>query len=260
MIRNAKHKTIFLLGGYDLEMLTIREILEKKGLALKDNKLEWSSALLSNYKDIFTSDSEMYDCIYGIELSEDIAPPVNYKRIDHHNDMVHMPSSLEQIAGIIGVELNRFEQLIAVNDSRFIPGLQSMGASEEEIDLIRRADRNAQGVTEEDELLAQKSIQENFRKEKDIAIIRSFGQKFSPITDYMFDKEARLLIYTDNKLCYYGPGTHTLSQHFKAMIQKKKAYTGGGENGFFGIAENVLTPTEIENGLVDEIINLLSHG
>lgn len=34
-------KILFLLGGYDLEMVTIKHILDDKGLSYHNNKLSW---------------------------------------------------------------------------------------------------------------------------------------------------------------------------------------------------------------------------
>ena len=44
-----KSKSIFLLGGHDLDMLTIRELLDKYEIVYKDKNLTRSSKL-SDYK------------------------------------------------------------------------------------------------------------------------------------------------------------------------------------------------------------------
>ena len=57
-------------------------------------------------------------------------------------------------------------QLVAANDSRYIPGMIKLGASREEIDDIRRADRAAQGVSEgDDERLAEESLKKRISPE-----------------------------------------------------------------------------------------------
>lgn len=61
---------LFLIGGYDLEMLEIIKILEEKGLQYVDKKLSWG-AKLSAYKDFFDLDGTFV----GIELVEDVKPP-----------------------------------------------------------------------------------------------------------------------------------------------------------------------------------------
>ena len=44
-------KKVFLLGGYDLEMLEIKKILDSKNVEYKDKNLSWG-AKLSDYQDI----------------------------------------------------------------------------------------------------------------------------------------------------------------------------------------------------------------
>jgi len=97
-------KILFFLGGYDLEMITIKDILELNNLKYIDKNLSWGTKL-SNYKD----ELEKYQdyTIYGVELEQDITPPKNYIQIDHHNQNFNKPSSIEQVAKILGIELNR---------------------------------------------------------------------------------------------------------------------------------------------------------
>lgn len=93
---------IFLLGGHDLEMQAIRELLDKLRIRYADKKLGWGNALLSEYRDILDEYAGKPDCtIYGIELKEDVPPPSNYVRIDHHNDFIDRPSSIEQVLSVL---------------------------------------------------------------------------------------------------------------------------------------------------------------
>jgi hypothetical protein len=67
----------FLIGGSDLEMLTIRRILTTNGFAEGENTadlhLQWG-AKLSGYKAFFNNKQTFV----GIELTQDIDPPPNY--------------------------------------------------------------------------------------------------------------------------------------------------------------------------------------
>ena len=69
----------------------------------------------------------------GIELTEDIVPPPTYIRIDHHNELSDRPAAIVQVAALFGVELDRWQLLVAANDARYIPGMLEMGATDEEI-------------------------------------------------------------------------------------------------------------------------------
>ena len=64
-------KKVFLLGGYDLEMLEIKKILDSENVEYKDKNLSWENANLSAYEqelELYNDDS----IIYGIELEIDM--------------------------------------------------------------------------------------------------------------------------------------------------------------------------------------------
>lgn len=251
-----KNAYLFLLGGHDLEMIEIRNILDHEKLPYIDRNLKWG-ARLSEYNDMVYSE----DIIpVGIELIRDITPPENYIEIDHHNDKPAFPSSIEQIATLLNIELSFYQKLIAANDRGYIPAMIEMGASPDQIMEIRLEDRKAQGVTEADEILAEKSIQSNLKVESDITIIEAETKKFSAITDRRFGLDKKLLIFTSDNLCFYGPGVKLLTGKFAELIRQNKAYTGGGPAGFFGIPENVFSPEGIKNIFIPEIIKIVSHG
>jgi len=75
---DAKHKKenfIFFLGGYDLEMITIREILEENEQEYIDKNLKWG-AKLSEYKDKL-AELHHNEIPVLIELTLDIPAPKN---------------------------------------------------------------------------------------------------------------------------------------------------------------------------------------
>lgn len=252
----GKPHSIFLLGGYDLEMITIKQMLEEKSDCMVfDNHLQWDNAKLSAYHNILSCYTECD--IYGIELQEDIPAPANYHRIDHHNDWYGKPSSLEQVSNLLGIELNRFQQLAAANDKGYIPAMKALGASKDEIDEIRRKDRAAQGVTEKDETLAEKAIAMNLNKYKNITVVKAFSSHFSPICDRLFPYH-RLLIYTDAEWMFYGEGTTELIMLLDKDIRSKKVFHGGGNNGYIGTVQNAYGKKEIEQ-FVNKIIKKNEH-
>jgi len=230
-------KRIFLLGGYDLEMKSIKKLLDRYSQKYIDHNLSWG-AKLSSYRHDITNNNYIY---IAIELIEDIKSPKNYISIDHHNDMQHKKSSLEQVANMLGVKLTRKEKLIALNDSGYIPAMREYGATSDEIDEIRKKDRKAQGVSKEDEKLAIDSIA-NRKKENGILIIEALTPKFSAIVDRLYGED--ILIYNDNKLNYYGKNVEKVVNKFKDLVDQKKAYYGGGF-GFFGLSEGSFTKEEI---------------
>jgi hypothetical protein len=244
-------KYIFLLGGHDLEMTEIRNILEQHQIAYRDNNLAWG-AKLSSYKDEF-DDEHIY---VGVELIADCKLPKHYLEIDHHNTKSNLPSSIEQVANLLGIELNRRHNLIAANDKGYIPAMIAMQATPDEIETIRILDRKAQGVTAIDEQLGERSIQQNRCDEKGVIIIQSLTSKFSVIADRLFPSN-KLLIYSDHELTYYGKGVSLLIQEFENLITKKIAFYGGGIDGFFGIVHGYLSCGELKE-LKSRIVEIIT--
>lgn len=246
-------KRIFLLGGNDLEMTTIKNLLVNAGEQFETHDLRWDNAKLSSYEKTLEEYGNSPDYqIYGVELNEDIPHPDNYVRIDHHNDFANKPSSLEQVATLLGLAMDRHMQLVAANDSRYIPGMIKLGASREEIDDIRRADRAAQGVSEgDDERLAEESLKSCKGDASNLYVVKSLTSKFSTICDRMYPYR-RLLIYNDDVAEFYGEGVNDLTSLFKSELDAKKMYHGGGDSGYLGTVSGAYSKEEI-SGIVDKI-------
>jgi hypothetical protein len=238
---------LFLLGGHDLEMLEIKRLLDQQGADYVDRNLGWG-AQLSAYQDILGDDDHEDRNIVGIELGEDLAPPKNYTRIDHHNDFDGKPAAILQIVDLLGLHPTRWQALVGANDSGFIPAMQAMGATTEEIIAVRAADRKAQGLTKKDWRMAEESIARNSKMESEVIIVKALPGmlNFTPFTDQLYGKTDRLLCYTDSKLTYYWQGVGQLAQVFAKEIAQGIAYQGGGEDGYFGLAEGK-APGKIED-------------
>lgn len=240
-------KRIFLIGGYDLEMREILKILEENEEKYIDNKLAWGAKLSDYKKQIEEIDKEF--TIYALELERDIEFEKNIIFIDHHNKDSHKDSTLEQLAELLNIKLTREQKLIAENDKGYIPAMEKYGATKEEISEIRKEDRKYQGVTEEDEKLAEKSILENRKVCNGITIVKSIGKKFSPICDRLYPVD-KLIIYTDDELNYYGKFSKELYEKYENSYE---VYSGGGENGYLGFKKKKLKIEEIKN-IIEEIV------
>jgi len=248
----VKVKYHFLLGGYDLEMVEIRQLLEANLQKFTDLGLSWG-ARLSAYHDLFNDDEHFV----GIELTEDVTLPLHYTSIDHHNENSHRPSAIEQVAELLGIELTRYQLLVAANDSGYIPGMEAMGASKADIEEIRQADRKAQGVTEDDEELAKLSIRENLTQVGALHIVEAKTPRFSAITDRLYPYR-NLLITFRNQLVFYGEGKEKLVKDFYWMISKGQAFHGGNETGFFGLVSDAFSEKETIE-IRNKIIKLLTE-
>ena len=232
---NQQIKKLFLLGGYDLEMVTIKQLLEKRNdCAVADKHLSWNNAFLSAYREELT---RYTDCqIYGIELKEDISAPGNYTPIDHHNDKNGQFTSLEQVASLLGVSMNRFLQLVSANDKGYIPAMKALEASKFEIDDIRRKDRAAQGVTKEDETKANLALKSADISYPGLVFVKTTSSKFSPIIDHLYGAYPyhSYIVYTDTEICTYGPIASLFIRDFQ---DKKELYYGGTGNGYAGLSD-----------------------
>lgn len=248
-----KEQFFFLLGGADLEMQTIREILLREEISFADHHLRWDNALLSSYRKELQEVKEG-QTVYGIELREDILPPACYQAIDHHNGLSYMPCALEQVMEILQLPMNRYEQLVSGNDKAYIPGMLVLGATSKEIATIRLADRKAQGVTNEEEQLAEKAIADNQEFVNGLIIVRALCSRFSPICDRLFPFH-KLLIYTDTEWMYYGKRADEVRSLFFKEFDDGNLFYGGGEQGYVGIKQNVYNKDEILE-MVNQIKNL----
>lgn len=250
-----ENQRLFLLGGHDLEMETVREMLQSRGEVYCDRGLIWSNATLSSYSMEMETFWRQYPdgIIYGVELTDDVcAVSGRYYGIDHHNALSGNPSALEQVMVLLGIRMTRRYELVAANDRRYIPGMLEIGATDEEIRIIRREDRRCQGVTENDEHLAEKSIAENLLVFGNLSVVRSLGPRFSPICDRLFPYHS-LLIYTDAEWMYYGHGARDIRDKYSDAVSLGKVFYGGGDDGYVGSVAYAYSQIEIEN-LVDDMV------
>ncbi len=224
-------------------MLTILHLLqERDDCVVIDKHLDWNTAVLGAYADEI--ESYQNNNIYGIELKEDIPVPHLYHRIDHHGSFENDQSSLEQVATVLGVKLNRFQELVAANDKGYIPAMEALGASEKEIKDIRKEDRAAQGITQEDERLAEHSIKNYLYHRGDLLVVKSETPHFSAICDRLYPYTS-LMVYNDSKWAIYGAAKERAMNYVQDEIKAGKVYYGGGSNGFVGSVDKAYSPDDI---------------
>lgn len=236
-------ENIFLLGGQDLEMREIATLLQEHNCVFYDRQLDWSNATVTAYADLLEKyGPQKKITLYGVELTGETAWE-NYKRIDHHNDLNNSPASIEQIASLLKISLSRYQLLIAANDKGYIPAMQALGATPDEIAKIRREDRAAQGVTPQEEEMAEEAVSTQTVCGEAL-VIYSKSNRFSPICDRLWPYK-KLLIYTNETLCYYGLGKDKLAAYFDSEISVHKMYHGGGPDGYLGTVEGAYTSLEL---------------
>jgi hypothetical protein len=260
-------KSVFFLGGHDLEMATIRDLLDRAAPGrVHDCGLAWG-ARASAYRDEIADALTRGDTPVLVELEDDLGLSTEERAgrvvvIDHHNDRAgaDRPTSLEQVFAHLGLrqeEWTRHFALVSANDKGHIHALKAMGATTEEIVETRAADRAAQGVTPEQEAAVRDAIAHAERRCKGwLTIVRTPHDRSSPVTDLLDPAlggpgyEA-LLVLGPEQVQFFGPGR---------VIGRLRARFPGGyfggelpERGFWGHPTAIDPETILE--IVEEAIN-----
>lgn len=129
----------------------------------------------------------------------------------------------------------RWMELVAANDARYISGMLAIGATQEEINQVRSFDRRAQGITPAQEVEADRAIAEKEVIGR-LTVIHMYHSKTATVADRMFGQHDQLLILSgDGEANFYGDGA--LCAELK---QKFEGWNGGsglgksGENAYWG--------------------------
>lgn len=239
---------VFFLGGRDLEMVTISDLIRAHcgPGAIVDKALGWG-AKASDYA------SEIDQCVKDgkipvlIELVLDIdTMPENAIIIDHHNEHAGFdkPTSLEQVFDLLQcsrTEWIRYFALVAANDRGWVPEMRKIGATDQEVADIRKADRKAQGITAAEESQAEDALAiQGITDQSDIAIVDLPHNRFATVTDRLAQngRTPRILAVRGPKETgLYGPGPV-----IEAFVKKHpNAWYGGAlpDYGFAGVAQQV---------------------
>ncbi|MEW5842465.1 MAG: hypothetical protein AB1775_04300 [Bacteroidota bacterium] len=248
-----KNEYVFFLGGHDAEMYEIKKILEENKISFFDNNLKWG-AKLSDYKTELSKLSSVQIPVL-VELNLDVDYPSNAIVIDHHNEKAgkDKKTSIEQVAELLGVKLNREQELISANDKGCIWGMIDIGATENEIKMIRERDMEQQGVTDQDKEKAKISVDHFLERiSSDMVIVNSLIENTTPITELIYNYYKHIFIITpSNKLSYSGTEQIIRILEDKYTLLKKdnskiETWSGGylPDHGYFG-ANQALDKMEI---------------
>ena len=150
---------VYFLGGADLEMQTIREILDGRQAEYVDRQLVWG-ATASAYELEIRQAVEGGQVPVLIELQPDLAADLLTRcvLIDHHGepDLKDKPTAIEQVTARLGISPQEFAEnrrwaLVAANDRGHVAAMRKLDppATDAEIRTIREADLFAQGITRE---------------------------------------------------------------------------------------------------------------
>lgn len=155
----------FFLGGTDLEMLTIKTLLEQNVPdKIMVRRLSWGAAASSYEVEIDEAFAHGQVPVL-IELLDDVGAVARGAiLIDHHGTRSgkERASALRQVFDLLGMPeaaWTRWFELVEANDVGYIPAMLAMQAGVEEVREVREADRRAQGITPAQEQAADQALQ-----------------------------------------------------------------------------------------------------
>jgi hypothetical protein len=250
-------KLVFFLGGRDLEMVTIRELLEHNAPnRFCDKGLAWG-ARASDYRAEIEAALEQKQTPVLIELAVDFDLPADrIIIIDHHGQRAGStkPTSLHQVFDLLNLsndEWTRWHDLVAANDRGYVPAMLELGATAAEIRAVRFADREAQGVTTEEEAAAEAALRKlQVLADGALSVVTlphahtaAVCDRLEPVLGGMGFEN--LLIESPDQVNFYGKGylVQALNDRFPG------GWYGGDlpERGFWG-HQNLALP-DVENFL-----------
>ena len=215
MKQNLEKKDIYLLWGNDAEMQHIKKKLDKNNQEYIDKNLWWW-ANIEAYNDDIKNILQNWNTPVWIELTW--ANQVEWVvDIDHHNEKAHMPAAIIQVIERLWLKMLMYDELIAANDSWFIPEMESKIDEHKEriteklweewfekvkknlIANVRKKDRFAQWITKEQEGQAEESIKnrEDYYN-WNLTIIRLPHGKWATVTDRLYWTYKNLLILSED--------------------------------------------------------------
>lgn len=243
IIMDTKEK-VFLLWGKDAEMQHIKSIFDEKNIPYIDKWLgRW--AKVEAYADEIKQIVAEWKQPVAIELigaGEGVYFDV--VSIDHHGERAHEKAAILQVLDELRLDASLEDKLIAANDNAYIPGMKKVldeewitdpFEQEKMIRNIRFKDRQAQGITQEQEEQAQEAVNQKERLlDWILTMVRLSHSKCATVTDRLFGQYQNLLVLSwDGEVNFYWDGK--LCEELKTKFEWRNGWSGlgmKGENAF----------------------------
>lgn len=239
-------KIVIVTPVNDGEAIQIKNILENKNIKTLITKQGWGASWANLEPEVKEKIKEFKNKnfkIFGVELQG--TAPEGAVNIDHHkydgDDRSNERSSLEQVADLIGHKLSLFEEFVSANDKGFIPKMIELAKiknlSKEEtqklINEVRLQDRAAQGITPEQEKIAEEAIKEA-EVSDNLTVVRMSHSKTATVCDRLYGGYKNLLVLSeDGEVNFFG-----CQKVIKKLSDLVKGSWSGGDldhdNGFWG--------------------------
>jgi hypothetical protein len=242
-----RSRYLFFLGGQDLEMATIRRLLEAEAPAqLADKGLAWG-ARASDYEAEIRAALAAGKTPVLVELEVDLELPRERVLLaDHHGPRAgkDRPSALRQVFDLLGLPEERWSrwlELVAANDTAYLAGLERAGATAQEMRRVRAADRAAQGVTEADEAAAEEALSRLERRAGGrLLLARLPHGRTAPLVDRLQPQLGgpgfeNLLVLSSGEVNFFGTGDliealdHRFPGGWKGGALPEAGYWGHGD-------------------------------
>lgn len=225
----------FFLGGTDLEMREIERLARKAQSRITDNHLLWGARLSDYSTEVDAAQAEGWTCV-AVELADDMPsqwPARNHLiLIDHHGPKAGGVSSLRQVFNLLELPSacwTRRLALVEANDIGHVAALRAARATEEEIVRIRAEDREAQGVTAEEEEAGRRALAKAEVSANGWTIVRLPHARCATVTDPLATDPrfahlpANVLVCSPKEVNAFGDGD--------AMLALDRSFSGGWIGG-----------------------------
>lgn len=255
----------FFLGGHDLEMLEIADLLREVGLGerIVDHRLAWG-ATLADVAEPMRRAIAAGETAVAIEMQDDPRISMDRSRlilIDHHGPRAgrDAPSALRQVYELVGrprgAEWTRRRALVEANDIGHAVGLRRAGATAAEVRAIRDADRAAQSVSVEVETESRRAV-DAARRNGALTVVDTSASTASAVADFLLaeyggpDPQA-LLVIMPGKVAFFGPG-----RVVAALAGTRGGWYGGDlpDRGYWGALRSELPDVASLEGQIVESI------
>lgn len=243
-------KYFFVLGGDDAEMIRIKDLLDSRGISWVQPEKNWGPKSFGPEQIGVEGMTPGTRVVFVEAAPSPEFPAVRASVvIDHHGDNAGLPASILQVLDLLHMEPTRWDCVIAANDNGWFHGLIAMGATQEEMERVRPADRSAQGITPEHEAEAERALAAPVEMIGGIRVIRMEHSKCAPVGDRIaLDAIAEgkpvpqyIVLSGDGEVNFSGDGALASSLFEKYREpHAAKAWAGGsglgkaGENAYWG--------------------------
>ncbi|MCP4738267.1 MAG: hypothetical protein GY873_29165 [Bosea sp.] len=230
----------FFLGGHDLEMVTIRDLLREQSQQVVDHGFRWGAKASAYGREIAqTHDDGQVPVL--VEPEPDIPLPAGTVLVDHHGTRAGEPSALLQVFRLLGLpdgDWSRRFQLVSANDTGHAVGLRAAGTNDAEIRSIRAEDRRAQGITPEQDRAGLTALSQAARWPGGVLVVQLPHTHAATVTDPLAMASGHppdLLIVTPEGRNFFGSG--------ERIARLDRAFPGGWtggdllERGYWGISQ-----------------------